>query len=280
MFRRVGEATTRFSSGTTSFWSITFSARAKVSGNIMSLLDASMQSTTIERYAFCKLFQNNHNLVDANELELPATALAYGCYLSMFYDCISLTAAPVLPATTIAGNCYANMFQGCTSLSAAPALPATTLAEWCYYYMFSGCTSLSAAPTLPAMKLANNCYREMFSNCTSLTTAPELPATTLANNCYQGMLGGCTSITTAPKLPATTLANNCYAYMFYSSSSLSAIDVNFTSWSPSSAIDNWLFGVAATGTFICPTALGTDATIQRGVSYCPEGWTVVNYDAT
>lgn len=41
----------------------------------------------------------------------------------------------------------------------------------------------------------------------------------------------------------------------------------------------WLEGVAATGTFYCPTALGTNATITRGVSACPEGWTVINTDA-
>lgn len=29
----------------------------------------------------------------------------------------------------------------------------------------------------------------------------------------------------------------------------------------------------------CPTALGTNATITRGVSACPEGWTVINTDA-
>ena len=29
----------------------------------------------------------------------------------------------------------------------------------------------------------------------------------------------------------------------------------------------------------CPTALGTNETITRGVTYCPEGWTVINTDA-
>ena len=41
----------------------------------------------------------------------------------------------------------------------------------------------------------------------------------------------------------------------------------------------WLEDVAATGTFYCPTAIGTNETIKRGVSACPEGWTVINTDA-
>lgn len=68
--------------------------------------------------------------------------------------------------------------------------------------------------------------------------------------------------------------------MFSYCRSLSSIDVDFTVWPAASyATIGWVSMVAATGTFKCPTALGTDATIQRGESYCPAGWTVVNYDA-
>lgn len=63
----------------------------------------------------------------------------------MFYDCRSLTTAPVLPATTLAQYCYNNMFNSCPSLTAAPSLPATTLTDYCYANMFYGCTSLSSA---------------------------------------------------------------------------------------------------------------------------------------
>lgn len=54
------------------------------------------------------------------------------------------------------------------------------------------------------------------------------------------------------------------------------MNVKFTAWSPSSATDNWLSGVAATGTFKCPTELGTNETIERGVSRCPQNWGVEN----
>ena len=120
------------------------------------------------------------------------------------------------------------------------------------------------------------CFFNLFNNCTSLTTAPELPATTLAANCYALMFNGCTSLTTA-NLSAATLDNNCCAQMFGNCTSLRALSVNFAAWL-SGATRSWLFNVAASGTFRCPTALGTDATITRGTSNCPAGWTVINID--
>ena len=169
------------------------SGKIAASGNIMSLLDKTCQSTTIS---------NDY------------------CYRFMFWHCTSLATAPALPATTLASGCYSGMFCGCTSLITAPALPATTLISGCYDSMFNGCTSLTTAPALPATTLASSCYTGMFCGCTSLTTAPALPATTLANYCYQSMFEGCTSLTTAPALPATDLADYCYGNMFYDCTSL------------------------------------------------------------
>ena len=63
--------------------------------------------------------------------------------------------------------------------------------------------------------------------------------------------------------------------MFFNCSALSKIEVHFTKWT-SNALTNWVNGVAATGTFKCPAALGTNETITRGTGNCPEGWTVVN----
>ena len=97
------------------YYKFVMSGKIAASGNIMSLLDKTCQSTTISN--------------------------AY-CYYYMFQNCKSLTTAPALPATTLANNCYSNMFSGCTSLTTAPALPATTLATNCYNSMFSGCKSL------------------------------------------------------------------------------------------------------------------------------------------
>ena len=189
--------------------------------NVMSLYrtnDFSTYDTTV-RNAFRRLFYNCTSLTKAPVL--PATALANDCYYSMFWGCTSLAEAPALPATTLADSCYQFMFNGCASLTKAPALPVTALANDCYSYMFQRCTSLTEAPELPATTLADYCYNGMFKGCTSLTKAPVLPATTLASSCYSNMFCGCTSLSEAPVLPVTTLANSCYSSMFSGCKSLS-----------------------------------------------------------
>ena len=148
--------------------------RFDVQGNIMSLLYGDnfkgQTDLTGKGGAFYNLFAsyNNSNVVNAENLILPATTLAQSCYQSMFFGCTSLTTAPQLPATTLATGCYSHMFQGCTSLTTASELPATTLANSCYSFMFNGCTSLTTAPELPAIILVRNCYWNMFNGCTSL----------------------------------------------------------------------------------------------------------------
>jgi len=203
-----------------------------VYGNIMSLIhgDDFIGETTVTDHMFYSLFSDLYGedygtpleclIINAENLILPATTLAFSCYANMFGGCTSLTTAPELPATTLAERCYGGMFDGCTGLTTAPELPATTLASSCYNGMFGGCTSLTTAPELPATTLAERCYGAMFSGCTSLATAPELPATTLAERCYGGMFSGCTSLATAPELPATTLAMSCYGAMFDSCTGL------------------------------------------------------------
>lgn len=223
----------------------------EVEGNIMSLINStnfSTATTLASKYTFNGLFNGCTGLTSAENLILPATALADSCYYNMFtnctklttapkelpadtlttscyaqmfWNCTSLTKVPKLSATKLATYCYSSMFAGCKSLITVPELPATTLATNCYYNMFKNCTSITIAPALPATALANSCYRDMFYNCSKLTTAPELPATTLEYQCYYNMFYGCKSLTQAPVLPATTLVNRCYYYMFKGCSSLS-----------------------------------------------------------
>ena len=266
-----------------------------VSGNIMSLLDRSLERVSLNEGAFYSLF-SYCNVVDAANLklpatslakfcyngllsgnalttapELPATTLAYGCYQSMFNGCRSLTSAPELPATTMVENCYAGMFNGCTSLSTAPALPAMSLATFCYAQMFQYCKSLINAPVLPATTMAVQCYKDMFYGCTSLATAPELPAMSLSERCYDQMFYGCNNLTLAPVLPATTLVSRCYESMFSSCTKLNYIKALFTTTPSSSYTNNWVSGVAATGTFVKSSSATWDVTGNNGV---PTGWTV------
>ena len=194
-------------------------ASFEVEGNIMSLINPTnfATATTLgSKYTFNGLFNGCTGLTSAENLVLPATTLAEGCYYSMFTNCAKLTKAPKeLPSDTLKTNCYAQMFWNCKSLTKVPKLSATKLATYCYSSMFTNCTSLTTATELPATTLATNCYNSMFKGCSSLTTAPALPATTLAQYCYGSMFKGCTSLTTAPELPATTLEYQCYNSMFY-----------------------------------------------------------------
>ena len=274
----------------------TLSNKAHVYGNVNSLTG---NNTSVSRNCFSSLFAGCSKLYtyEHKKIILPATTLATSCYSEMFYGCTSLTVAPELPATTLVSYCYSLMFSGCTSLTAAPELPATTMKGSCYDCMFERCTSLTAAPELPATTLAAGCYSSMFSGCTSLTATPELPATTLADGCYYFMFSGCTSLTAAPELPATTLAASCYSYMFEvctsitaapelpattlvdycydgmfkGCSSLNYIKAFFTTTPSSSYTNNWVSGVASTGTFVKSAAATWKVTGNNGV---PTGWTV------
>lgn len=273
-----------------------------VEGNIMSLEfsdEFKNKDTLNAKWAFRNLFSGCTHLISAENLllpaktftqgwpyafmfegctsltigpsELPSTTLTEYCYQSMFNGCTSLTTAPELPATTLADHCYYYMFAECTSLTVAPELPATTLAGYCYQYMFNNCTSLTTTPELPATTLEQRCYGYMFYGCTSLTTASALSATTLAQNCCSYMFAHCTSLTTAPELSATTLASYCYTYMFYDCTSLNYIKAMFTTTPAQLYTNNWVNGVASSGTFVKNSAATWTAT---GVNSVPTGWTV------
>ena len=144
---------------------------------------------------------------------------------------------------------FVGLFRYCTNLVSAAnlLLPAATLTRMCYQYMFAGCTSLTTAPELPATTLAPRCYTLMFRNCSSLTTASELPATTLAESCYYQMFNGCTSLNYIKCLATDISANRC--------------------------TNNWVYGVASTGTFVKAAGMASWTTGNSGI---PTGWTVLD----
>jgi len=221
--------------------SFKFSKKAKVSGNIMYLLDGDHpDEAEMGDYAFSNLFINSSMLMDASKLLLPAKRLTV--------------------------NCYTGMFDG-TSISEAPELPATELSYGCYYGMFTECSRLTVAPKLPAVKMDEFCYSDMFSYCSSLVEAPELPATQLAYCCYHFMFLECTSLTKAPGLPTTELAPYCYYSMFKNCSSLKNLTCLATDVSAEGCIYRWLDNVSAQGTL--HAAPGTDWTGK-----IPDTWTV------
>ena len=220
-----------------------------VEGNIMSLL-------------------YGYNFI--NQISLPSSDHTF---IRLFWKCSKLISAKnlIMPATTLRWRCYNNMFYDCSQLIETPNLPATTLVEACYQDMFRKCTSLVTAPTLPATTLAERCYQDMFNGCTSLVNAPELSATMLQYMCYTGMFLGCTSLTTAPELPATILATQCYQQLFQNCSSLNYIKCLATNISATNCTNYWIYGVAATGTFVKNPDMTSWTTGNNGI---PSGWTV------
>ena len=154
----------------------TFSATGNFNayGNVMSLLygDNFVGQTDLtgKDWAFALLFLENAQIINAQNLILPATTLASYCYSNMFFDCTSLTTAPALPATTLANSCYQEMFYSCTSLTTAPALSATTLVNSCYYYMFNGCTSLEEITCFATNITASNCIQNWVEGVSSTGT--------------------------------------------------------------------------------------------------------------
>ena len=230
--------------------------------------EALLPATTLSEACYECMFYGCTNLTKAPDL--PAATLATECYMYMLRDCTSLTSAPALPATTLAANCYAGMFYGCTGLTSAPELSATTLATNCYEGMFMGCTNLTSAPALPATTLVNMCYYCMFMNCSSLANAPKIMATTVASGSCNQMFSGCTSLTSAPDLLAETLENQCYLKMFSGCTNLNSIKCLATDISAPSCTKNWLFGVAASGTFTTASATTWQINNDSGI---PSGWT-------
>ena len=55
-----------------------------INGNIQSLLDYQNPPTSVGIYGFARMFRNNNTIVDASNLLLTATTLAYYCYSNMF----------------------------------------------------------------------------------------------------------------------------------------------------------------------------------------------------
>lgn len=150
----------------------------------------------------------------------------------------------------------------------------------CFYALFRG-APIVKGPELPAMDLSADCYAEMFSGCTLLEEAPELPADGLSSGCYAFMFSGCTSLTKAPVLPAEYLAEQCYHFMFKGCSNLNYVEAYFTDWDQkgrgkpwTDCTNNWLSGVAETGTFVKNHEAEWD--IISGPSGIPAGWMVVD----
>ena len=86
------------------------------------------------------------------------------------------------------------------------------------------------------------------------------------------MFSECTNITKSPRLPARTLTQGCYEYMFRKCSKLKEVTISANNISAEDCLHEWLYQVAATGTF---HNLGS-ASYPSGTNGIPSGWTEVH----
>ena len=86
---------------------------------------------------------------------------------------------------------------------------------------------------------------------------------------------------TKVKLSSAPLGKRTCHKMLQDYNAIQEVEVGFTDWGPNNVgCNDWLLTSNETepATLKCPTELGTDETIRRGTSFCPEGWTVINTD--
>lgn len=114
VYFRGNNATFSESQNTYYYFAVRNSQEVELSGNVMTLLDKTGQLLSVPSYAFYQLFSS---IKTKTAPTLPATTLASGCYMQMFYGCTLLETAPELPATSIASQAYYRMFDGCTALN-------------------------------------------------------------------------------------------------------------------------------------------------------------------
>lgn len=132
---------TEFSSST-AYTNIYINKDVEVSGDIMSLLDSTCQSTTF-------------------------LTSVVRCFEGLFKGCPGIVKFPPMSATKLASGVYNCMFKNCKYLEEIPFLPAKKAEKLCYINMFFGCTKLREA-YLPAEELEEKCYEGMFYDCTNL----------------------------------------------------------------------------------------------------------------
>lgn len=140
-------------------------------GNIMSLVygDNFVNQTTLTAtYTFCSMFKLS-NVISAEHLILPATALTTYCYRALFSNANSLIAPPALPAGSLSQGCYYYMFENC-AFQTAPDLLAGTLAKESYFNMFNGCSNLNYIKCLATSMSAQNCLNNWVVNVASQGT--------------------------------------------------------------------------------------------------------------
>jgi hypothetical protein len=223
--------------------------------------------------------------------------VVYGNIMSLLYgeSYTGETSLSSFGTNTLAGLFWANINRigsdtgtattNTTLISAENlVLPATTLKLGCYNGMFRCCVNLEYSPKeLPALYLGQNeVYSSMFDECYNLRTTPEIKAVNLAGGTQQFRRMFRVQNTSAnPRLTEIhlprieTLASQCYQEMFKGQKNLSYIECLATDKTANKCLDNWVNGVASSGTFV----KDANASWNNGNSGIPNGWVTNDYVA-
>ena len=231
--------------------------------------------TEVGEYGMQLMFRGCTSLKTPPDLSNITTVGTYGMW-RMFYNCTALKTPPDLSNITSVGTqgMY-QMFYGCTSLETRPDLSSiTTVDTQGMQYMFQDCTSLVTPPVLSNITtVGKSGMSYMFYNCTALTTPPDLSnITTVGNYGMSRMFYGCTSLETGPDLSnITSVSSSGMLNMFNGCTSLTKAYAPTIKWDTSKT-ENWLNGVAASGTLYAKSSI-ISSIPTKSVNGCPSGWT-------
>lgn len=120
-------------------WGFTVNKQFNLSGDIATLIN---RDAYLQEDDFRYLFDDNINLISAENLNLSFKKVESTSYYGMFRGCKNMIAPPKLSAIVIWNSSYSNMFQSCTSLTSIE-IPAIKTYTWGCYEMLTNCTSLN-----------------------------------------------------------------------------------------------------------------------------------------
>lgn len=247
----------------------------------------SENTTQLKGRAFIEMFQGCTSMLSGPEHIYGATG-DLGCCQQMFAQCSSLATAPALHQTVIGYYSYFKMFMDCISLTIAPTIVVAEFQDGTSAgatghecdAMFYNCSVLTTADfVLQPTVICDSTYREMFRACTNLVTGPTINATSIGgrttpgNSMFAMFLGDAKlEYSSQFVLPISgALCDNCYSHLFYNCKKINNVKLLATDISATNCLQNWLYGVASTGTLTATAGLN----LPIGVSGKPTNWTLV-----
>lgn len=184
--------------------------------------------------------------------------------------------ATLTAVTSSSTGCIVPHFAGGPIDAENLYFPDVKLGPSAFNGMFNYSTTLVKAPKeLKSQSLAYRCYYQMFKNCSNLTTTPILAATDVAGQAaYYDMFNACTSLTEAAEISATAITGSeaCRG-MFFQCANLAYVKCLAKSITGTSAMNDWLYGVASRGTFVKSPDMSSWSTGTAGI---PNNWTVID----